>query len=191
MRGQTAIESAMLISMMMAVMVIFALFMTERVATIREEKDKALLEEMTDVIRNEIFLASTAQSGYHREFQVPEKLYGKDYQITLTSSADIETQLGYSANFSELVVRYVNYTTTYEVVASLPKDVTGKVRKGANVINKRKEVVIISRTCDTCFADEDVCMNAAQAVPDLCDGLDILWGAGYQESCCSSYNYCC
>lgn len=35
----------------------------------------------------------------------------------------------------------------------------------------------------------DICKNAADG--DLCDGLDIVFGEGYQETCCSDHNLCC
>ena len=33
------------------------------------------------------------------------------------------------------------------------------------------------------------CENAASG--DLCDGLDIVFGSGYKDRCCSEYSLCC
>ena len=38
-------------------------------------------------------------------------------------------------------------------------------------------------------ADEGICQNAQDA--ELCFGLDIVFGSGYQSACCSSYTLCC
>ena len=37
--------------------------------------------------------------------------------------------------------------------------------------------------------DQTVCGEAA--VNRLCDGLDIAYGEGYQQTCCSDYGRCC
>lgn len=38
-------------------------------------------------------------------------------------------------------------------------------------------------------ANNQICQNAADA--DLCEGLDLVYGSGYQTNCCSSYGLCC
>ena len=38
-------------------------------------------------------------------------------------------------------------------------------------------------------SSSQTCQNAQDA--DLCEGLDIVYGSGYQAACCSSYGLCC
>ena len=191
-RGQSAIESAMLICAMMAIMVVFALFMSQRLVEIQTQKDKALLDDLSGVIKNEITLAGTAPSGYYRQFDLPDTLYGKRYSIHFTSASALSEALGpdKNANFSELTLSYDNYATSYETTVSLPKEAIGNIRKGTNAIRSRDGHLFISEVCSTCFANEELCREADSSQPNLCDGLDIF-GEGYRDACCSEYLYCC
>lgn len=39
------------------------------------------------------------------------------------------------------------------------------------------------------MANQEICQNAENG--GLCDGLDIVYGAGYRAACCSEYSLCC
>ena len=39
------------------------------------------------------------------------------------------------------------------------------------------------------LSSQNICQNAKNN--DLCDGLDIVYGIGYQAACCSEHNLCC
>ena len=38
-------------------------------------------------------------------------------------------------------------------------------------------------------SSKNICQNAQEN--DLCDGLDIVYGAGYKAACCGEYSLCC
>jgi len=39
------------------------------------------------------------------------------------------------------------------------------------------------------LSDKDICQIAETYI--MCDGLDVVYGNGYQETCCSEHNLCC
>lgn len=85
---------------------------------IRERQDLAV-KEIAITVQDEINLASSSSDGYYREFTVPNKVNGKDYDVNL---------------IDELV--YVNTTDGNYAIALPVQNVTGNIKKGNNIIKK-------------------------------------------------------
>ena len=52
---------------------------------------------------------------------------------------------------------------------------------------------LIPPSCPSCITDRYICENADDDLPDctLCNGLNIAFGPGYKEACCTEWNFCC
>lgn len=78
-----------------------------------------------------------------------------------------------NGDIGEKFIGYINITYTKE--GTLPH-----LMKGG----------IIARIMGESFiSSSGICQNAQNA--SLCEGLDIVYGEGYQEACCSEFSLCC
>ncbi len=139
MKGQSAVESAMIISFMFLVFTAFLMLVSRRYVDIQEEKDRMLIVDVGDVIKNEVDMALFAENGYYRQFSLPTKLGLKNYSINLTPSYIM------NSNFSELSIKYVNRTKKFEHVIFLPKNVNGTIINGKNYIAKRNGIICLNK----------------------------------------------
>ncbi len=137
-KAQSSIEVALLIGFMFLAFNVFLLVIAQRMVSVQEQKDRELIEDMSSVIENEISLAAGVEDGYSRTFQIPQTLKGINYSVKLINSSTMRT------NYSELVLKYVNFTKSYETVKKLPKNVDGIIYKGENNIVKKSGIICLN-----------------------------------------------
>jgi hypothetical protein len=137
-KAQSSVEVALLVGFMFLVFNVFLLVIAQRMVEVQEQKDRQLIEDMSSVIESEILLASGVENGYERTFTIPKTLRGINYSIDLINSTRLKS------NYSKLVLKYVDFTETYETVRRLPKNVDGIVYHGENEIIKNKGVVCLN-----------------------------------------------
>ena len=137
-KAQSSVESALLISFMMLVFVVFMLAVTDRIVDLQEKRDKELLQDIGFVIANELKIAAAAENGYQRTFSVLDTIKGKNFSVVLVDSATMGT------NFSELTLKYINQTLYFEDVITLPVNIKGSLVKGGNNLIKRGGIVEVN-----------------------------------------------
>ncbi|MBA3063918.1 hypothetical protein FP803_00600 [Candidatus Woesearchaeota archaeon] len=137
-KAQSSIEVALLIGFMFLTFNIFLLVIAERMVDVQNQKDRQLIDDMGSVIEGEIELAAGVEDGYSRTFEIPQTLKGIDYSVKLISSTTMGT------NYSELVLKYINFTKTHETVKKLPKNVDGIIDKGENNISKNAGIICLN-----------------------------------------------
>ncbi len=140
-KAQSSIEVALLIGFMFLTFNIFLLVIAQRMVDVQNQKDQVLIEDMSSVIEGEIDLAAGVEDGYSRTFEIPQTLKGINYSVTLINSTTMGT------NYSELVLKYINFTKTHETVKKLPKNVDGTICKGKNNIVKENGIVLFNNVC--------------------------------------------
>lgn len=139
-KAQSSVEVTLLIGFMFLTFNIFLLAIAQRMVDVQNQKDRQLIEDMSSVIGGEITLAAGVEDGYSREFEIPQTLKGINYSVELVSSSTMK------ANYGELVLKYVDFTKSYETVKKLPKNVKGIIYKGKNNITKKNGNVCLN-TC--------------------------------------------
>jgi len=137
-KAQSSIEVTLLIGFMFLTFNIFLLVIAERMVDVQNQKDRQLIDDMGSVIEGEIELAAGVENGYSRTFEIPQTLKGINYSVILINSTYMKT------NYSELVLKYIDFTKTYETVKKLPKNVYGNIYKGENKIVKNNGVVYLN-----------------------------------------------
>ena len=137
-KAQSSIEVALLIGFMFLAFNVFLLVIAQRMVGVQEQKDRALIEDMSSVIEGEIEIAAGVEDGYSRTFEIPQTLKGINYSVKLINSTTMKT------NYSELVLEYVDFTKTYETVKKLPKNVDGVINKGKNKIVKKAGIICLN-----------------------------------------------
>ncbi len=120
-RAQSSMEFAVIISFMFMILTIFFWAASERLSEIQDQNDKALLEDMGSYLKSELQLAAGAVDGYQRQFEIPRRLAGWQYQIVVNPYS------GTDINHSEIILSYVNHSVIYEYTIAVPINVTGSI----------------------------------------------------------------
>jgi len=139
-KAQSSIEIALLIGFMFLTFNIFLLVIAQRMVDVQNQKDSQLIEDMSFVIEGEIELAAGLEDGYSRTFVIPKTLKGINYSVRLINSSIMGT------NYSEIVLKYIDFTKTHYTVKKLPKNVEGSIHKGENNITKENGIICLN-TC--------------------------------------------
>jgi len=124
-RAQGAIEFVIIFS---AFLFFFAVFFTVIKINLQKkdfEKERIVARSVVLDVQSEINLAAESSEGYYREFNIPENILGKDYEINNT---DDEVYVG----MNDMVISYK---------VSL---VNGTLQKGINIIKKQDGNVLLN-----------------------------------------------
>lgn len=172
MKGQSSIEAAMLLTMMLFAFTIFMGVSSEKIVETQATKDRQLAEDLASVIEAEFRLAASAEDGYYRVFELPVKLAGRDYEVKLLSVEDLRSSGVAEPDHSEIVIKFTNdYLAGYERVITLPRQVNGSMC-GFNMLQKIKGTVNVTCNCVSGYRDKDGDGYTTAEVLDTC-GMEL------------------
>ena len=137
-KAQSAVEFAALMAIMFLIFTIFFYAVSTKMVDIQRDNDAAALEDLGSYVQNELRLATIAEDGYQRVFEIPSSLSGRDYNINITRYGGF--------GHTDLVIGYVNYSMDYEFVLPIG-NVTGSIDKNKNTsvkVVKRGNLVVVS-----------------------------------------------
>jgi len=123
-KAQSAIEFVILVGFVLSMFTIFFLIIQENVSYKISERRDLEIKEIALTVRDEIDLASSSAEGYSRNFSLPEKISGKDYEINVNESA-----------VSAITIdgkHAISYTV---------QNITGNLKKINNTIKKEDGIV--------------------------------------------------
>ena len=126
-KSQSATEFIVLTSFMMLVILSFVALTSSRLLESSQENNQKTAEDIAAVVYNEVESAKTLHEGFSRVFELPERVNGATYVISIVDSR-------------ELIVSYQDT----EFVKFLPPNVSGNVSRGPNEISKSKGVIYLS-----------------------------------------------
>jgi hypothetical protein len=139
-KSQTAIEAALLIGFLLFVFSAFVIAMNTRLDSVVKDKNAMLLKSVNALIKSEVDMATRAQDGYRRNFELPQKLEGLNYNISLHNAEEI------GGGFSELSTMFVNNTgVSGDDVLFLPPKINGAPIRGNNTIARQKGYICFNR----------------------------------------------
>lgn len=137
-KAQSSIEFAAIMSVMFLIFIIFFYAVSTRLTSTQRDNEISMLEDLGTFLQNELRLATTAEDGYYREFEIPETLNGYDYTINITDYGGL--------GFSDIILRYVNHSFQYSHVLPVG-NVTGSIDKNINTtikVRKINNVVVVN-----------------------------------------------
>ena len=126
-KAQTAIEFVILVGFILFFFTIFFISIQENMSDKLSEKQNLMLKQTALTIQDEINLALDSSDGYSREFNVPEKIGNRDYDVSLV----------------EDMVYLKTQDEKYAMALPIAK-VTGQVVKGKNIIKKENGEIKIN-----------------------------------------------
>ena len=118
-RGQSSLELLILTGFMFLIFLGALSIGGSHLKDLQRENDRSYLVETAKFLDNEVKVAVEAEEGYYREFKLPGRLGRADYEILVRK--------GPEANFTEIVLRFVDYSIDFEQTLFAPPSVSGYV----------------------------------------------------------------
>jgi hypothetical protein len=124
-KAQGSIELMVVFGAVLFFFVSFFAVLQNNIYDKNEDKERILLQNIALTVKEEINLAASASEGYYREFTIPEKIFGKDYQINLSN------------NFVYVSEQDVSFA--YRIAQT-----NGTIKKGINTITKQNQQIYLN-----------------------------------------------
>lgn len=83
-KSQGAFEFIILVGFVLLSFTVLFLVINENISDKSEERRNKAIKEFVLGVANEIDLASESTDGYYREFEIPSRIEGLEYEINLT-----------------------------------------------------------------------------------------------------------
>lgn len=126
-RSQSAIEFVILVAFLLFSFTILFLVIQGNMYDKIKERQIFAVKNVAITVQDEINLAFQSSEGYSREFKIPEKINGDNYDIILTDG-----------------LVYVNTTNGKYAIALPVKNVIGEIQKNTNIIKKENGEIILN-----------------------------------------------
>jgi hypothetical protein len=106
---------------MLLVFTLYFTAVTNRFIAVEEANARLALEDAATYIQAELSLGASAVDGYYREFEIPQKISGRVYNITILKAAPLVS------NHSELILTFINTTPLMTHVVFIPTNIRGDI----------------------------------------------------------------
>ncbi|MCX8146994.1 MAG: hypothetical protein N3D84_00835, partial [Candidatus Woesearchaeota archaeon] len=133
-KSQSSVEFVVLSSIVLLFFVGLFAVISDRMLNIQETKSTNEVEDIVEIIKSEVQMASTSMDGYSRKFFLPETINGFNYTMRLL-------------NDSTFILLYKDKRYEYFIPGNLTKD--SYIYKGENLIMKTAGMVRIGSS-DPC-----------------------------------------
>ncbi len=124
-KAQAATEFMFLVGFLILLFIIMMGLIAGNIAYKNKKRVNLIGEDIVTKVQKEINLASRVLDGYEREFYIPQKLYNKEYNITIYDN--------------EVVI-----TTDIENYWRPVPAVVGNIAKGTNTIRKSNGIIYLN-----------------------------------------------
>jgi hypothetical protein len=132
-KAQTSMEFVILTGfMILAFLVFYIVIQSKLVEANRDSADKAAKQAELLVV-NELRVAESVIDGYYREFELPQKINGMNYNISIMSGV---------GGTPEIVIHYNGKERVYFVPQAYVSSFSS-VSKGKNNISKNNGIILI------------------------------------------------
>ena len=124
-KGQGAVEFIILIGVLLFASILVIAALAVNTSKVNSEKEDLVGEDIVNKVQKEVQLAHKVNIGYYREFLLPERLGGKDYEISI------------SQNQVTVTIEDSDYWRSLQPIQ-------GVIQKGLNTIEKREDGIYIN-----------------------------------------------
>jgi len=88
-KSQSSVEFIILITFMMVVFTLVAVFVQKRIVDVHDEKTRDSVDQLKNIVFNELEIAESMPVNYSREFYLPPYLVGSDYTIDVDKGVEL------------------------------------------------------------------------------------------------------
>jgi len=124
-KSQGAIEFLIISGIVIFMFTVFFVAIQANTEERNKENEAIIIKNLALSVQDEIFLALKSSDGYIREFQIPQLISGKDYEISIIDN-------------------FVHVKTSQNAVSLKLDDFTGNIKKGINIIKKQNGKVYLN-----------------------------------------------
>ncbi|MGV8171378.1 MAG: hypothetical protein ACP5OA_01660 [Candidatus Woesearchaeota archaeon] len=132
-KAQTSMEFVVLTGFMMLAFLIFYIVIQSKLLDANRDSIDIAVKEVESLVVNELKVAESVTDGYYREFELPQRVNGIDYTISIIAGVG-ETP--------EIVTKYSGKERVYFVPQSYV-NANSTVGKGLNNITKINGKILI------------------------------------------------
>ncbi|MFH1521742.1 MAG: hypothetical protein ABIF18_02170 [archaeon] len=126
-KAQVAIEFIIIVGALLFFVSIFLLIVQENMKDKLYQEENILVKEIALTVQNEINLALQSGDGYSREFKLPQKAGGLDYEINIDSG-----------------IVYIKTTNNRHALTIPVANVTGDINITTNRIEKINGIIYLN-----------------------------------------------
>jgi hypothetical protein len=140
MRGQSSVEFASLMGFMLLVFTLYFSAVTNRFVEVEAANARSAIEDVSGYMQAELGLAAAASDGYYREFEIPEQIGGRAYNISILAASP-----GLS-NHTELTIYYLNASPPVMHTVLLPSSIRGSINVASSQVvrvSKQNGIVVV------------------------------------------------
>jgi len=83
-KSQSAIEFVIVFAFILFILTVFMLIMGRNISDKTKSRQDLIIKDLVLEIQNEINLALESSDGYQREFEIPENINNREYNINIT-----------------------------------------------------------------------------------------------------------
>lgn len=124
-KAQISIEFIIIFTCLLLFFVVFTTLIQKNINEKEMEKEKIILQNIALNIQYEINFAGESSEGYLRNFEIPQNVFGKDYNLT---------------HSDDKIYLYTRESWFSYKVANF----TGTLHKGMNVIKRENETIFVN-----------------------------------------------
>jgi uncharacterized protein (UPF0333 family) len=138
-KGQVSMEFIMIFALVLFALSGFIYIVNQRLFELSKKQESLVLEHLADSIINEVIIASSSNNNYVRKFNIPYKLFGNDYRMSIDNS-ELYIQV------LENNQTYLDYFTAFpmEVKGDFIQEITYNTTE--HCVSKSSDGIRISRT---------------------------------------------
>ncbi len=135
-KAQAGFEFIALVGFMFMIFVVFLGIINQRTVEFQEQKNQQSLRDMGDVIKKEIDLATKAEPGYSRTFNLPSTINSKHYNATIQKGGLV----------TNIILTFYDFSSQYEYVVKVPYGVFAQgIGQGDNLIEKNESLIVLNK----------------------------------------------
>ena len=135
-KAQAGFEFIALVGFMFMIFVIFLGIINQRTVEFQEEKNQQSLKDLGDVIKKEIELATKAEPGYSRAFNLPPTINSKHYNVTVQKGGLV----------TNIVLTFYSFSSQFAYVVKVPHGVFAQgIGQGNNLIEKNESMIVLNK----------------------------------------------
>jgi hypothetical protein len=136
-KAQTSMEFVILTGfMLMAFLVFYIVIQSKLVEANRNSVDLAA-KQVETVIVNELKVAESVTDGYYREFELPQKVNGMNYTVSVIPGPSQGP-----TDVPEIVIKYNGRERVYFISQTYING-SSKISKGVNNISKNNGIILV------------------------------------------------
>ena len=134
-KAQTSMEFVILTGFMLLAFLIFYMIIQAKLVEANRDTTDRAAEQIETLIVNELKVAESVTDGYYRQFELPQRVNGVDYNVSVIPGV---------SNTPEIVIKYYGKERVYFVPQGYISS-SCTVGKGLNNITKLNGIILIQK----------------------------------------------